>query len=222
MKFTICFNLTNTSEPLILGIISSNKIKSYVVFLTFSKQSIPLSDNSSIGLYFSNTLVATFKFNLLSSTTNILLFDKSKSTVVSTTFCSTTSLLIFWSIATVNLEPFPYVECTTILPPIKSINCLVIASPSPVPSIVVFLSSSSLWNLVNNLFISSVLIPLPESSTLTINLQILLFLTHLTLKSTYPVSVYLIAFVSKLTIIFFKLAWSPYNVDGISGAIFIL
>ena len=39
------------------------------------------------------------------------------------------------------------------------------ASPRPVPSIVVFLSSSSLLNFVNNELILSSFIPLPVSST---------------------------------------------------------
>ena len=62
-----------------------------------------------------------------------------------------------------NIDPFPYCESTLILPPIISTSALVIARPSPVPSVVVFLSTSNLSNLVNSLLIISFLIPLPVS-----------------------------------------------------------
>lgn len=54
-----------------------------------------------------------------------------------------------------------------------------------------FLSSSSLLNLVNNLLIFSGLIPLPVSSTDITNLEIFLVLIQLTSNSIIPFSVYL-------------------------------
>ena len=90
------------------------------------------------------------------------------------------------------------------------------ARPKPVPSIVVFLSSSNLWNFVNNLSIFSFFIPLPESSTEIISLVVLLLLMHFTSYFTKPLSVYLAALLNKLVIIFLRLAWSPYNTSGIS------
>ena len=47
------------------------------------------------------------------------------------------------------------------------------ASPSPVPSVVVFFSTSNRSNLVNNLLMFSAFIPLPVSFTLMINFEIL-------------------------------------------------
>lgn len=55
----------------------------------------------------------------------------------------------------------------------------------------VFLSSSSLLNLVNNLLIFSGLIPLSVSSTDITNLEIFLVLIQLTSNSIIPFSVYL-------------------------------
>ena len=129
-----------------------------------------------------------------------------------------TSLVIFWLKNTVNLDPSPYVESTTILPPIISTNDLVIASPSPVPSIVVFLSSSNLLNLVNKVSICSFFIPLPVSLTVIVSLDISFSFIQVTLKSIYPFSVYLTALDSKLVIICFTLPLSPYKVSGKSIA----
>ena len=90
-----------------------------------------------------------------------------------------------------------------------------IASPSPVPSTVVLFSTPSLSNLLNNLSIFSFLIPIPESSTDTINLITSPLITLLTLKSIYPSLVYLTELVSKFNITCLSLVPSPYKYSGI-------
>ena len=199
---------------------SSSKIKSYCSpRCIFSRQTNPLSQVITLSaLNLCKSLVATFKLREVSSTSKILIPCKSN-VVLYLLDCLTILLSILWLTTTVNLEPSPYTVWTIILPPINSINCLVIARPRPVPSIVVFLSSSSLWNLVNILSIFSFLIPRPESSTEIINFETSLVLTQLTSYLTKPLSVYLLALLSKFVITFFKLAWSPYKLSGISGAI---
>ena len=113
----------------------------------------------------------------------------------------------------------PYLDWTLILPPIISTNFLVIARPSPVPSVVVFRSIPSLSNFVNNFVISSSLIPRPVSCTAIIKLHISLLFIHLTDSLTTPSSVYLIELESKLLTICFTWVLSPNNSYGRSGAI---
>ena len=96
------------------------------------------------------------------------------------------------------IDPSLYLLSTLIVPPINSTNLLVMASPKPVPSAVVFLSTSSRSNFVNNLLISSALIPRPLSLTLMISKQVSCLLMHFTFNSTKPFSVYLMAFDNKL------------------------
>ena len=80
------------------------------------------------------------------------------------------------------------------------------ASPNPVPSILLFLSSSTLSNLKNILSKSSLFIPLPVSSTEIEILEILLSLIASTLSVILPESVYFTALVRILIIHFFKFA----------------
>mgnify|MGYP007068167062 CR=1 FL=1 len=70
-----------------------------------------------------------------------------------------------------------------------------IARPSPVPSVVELFSISSRSNFVNNLEISSFLIPLPVSLTLIIKIVSSSLLIHLEVNSTVPSLVYLIALI---------------------------
>ena len=134
---------------------------------------------------------------------------------------SPTSLLIFCGICTINIEPVPNCDCTFIEPPIISTIALVIARPRPVPSAVVFFSTSNLSNLVNNLFIYSAFIPLPVSLQVIIIFEMFFCKSfiHFTFKFISPASVYLIAFVSKLLTISLTLPLSPINSKGISSAI---
>ena len=88
------------------------------------------------------------------------------------------------------------------------------ARPKPVPSRVVFLSSSNLWNFVNSLSIFSGLIPLPVSSTDMIKLHLFLLFIHDNSNSIEPSSVYFAALVSKLVITSFTLELSPCNMAG--------
>ena len=74
------------------------------------------------------------------------------------------------------------------------------ASPKPVPSVVVFFSISNLSNLSNSLLIFSALIPRPVSLTVIIKLQMLSLFMHFTFNSISPCLVNLIALVSKLLI----------------------
>ena len=117
------------------------------------------------------------------------------------------------------MEPLPYCDDTFILPPISSTNFLVIASPSPVPSVVVFFSTSNRSNLVNNFFIFSSLIPIPESCTVSIIVDILSLFMHFALTFTNPLFVYFIALETRLLIICLICGLSPNNSYGISGAI---
>lgn len=112
-------------------------------------------------------------------------------------------------ICTTKIEPSLYLLSTLINPFINSTNFLVIANPNPVPSVVVFLSTSSRSNLVNNLLISSDFIPLPVSLTLIINRQFSPWLIQFTFNSIIPFSVYLMALESKLLIICFICDLSP-------------
>ena len=173
-------------------------------------------------------LLATLIFSLLSSTTRIdLLLQSTFLTFIPKfNFCvfvnSSFILLIFCGIVTINMEPLPYCDDTFIFPPISSTNFLVIASPSPVPSVVVFFSTSNRSNLVNNFFIFSSFIPIPESCTVNIIVQVLFLFIHLALTSINPSFVYFIAFETKLFIICFICGLSPSNSYGISSAIFNL
>ena len=151
-------------------------------------------------------LLATLIFSLLSSTTRIDLLLQSIFLIFKPrfNFCvfvkSLFILLIFCGICTINIEPVPYCDDTFILPPINSTNFLVIARPSPVPSAVVFLSTSNLSNFVNNFFIFSSLIPIPESCTVRIIVDILSLFIHLAFTSINPSLVYLIALDTRLLI----------------------
>ena len=73
-------------------------------------------------------------------------------------------------------------------------------------------------NRQNKQLISS-FIPLPVSSTDIINRIISSFITELILNVILPSSVYLAAFVSKLSITCFTLTLSPYNTLGIDSSI---
>ena len=93
------------------------------------------------------------------------------------------------------------------------------ASPKPVPSIVVFLSSSILSNFRNKFLILLSLIPRPVSLTEIYNtdLRLAISLTHVTCKTISPLSVYLAALVKIFKTICFNLPTSPFRVPGKSG-----
>ena len=93
------------------------------------------------------------------------------------------------------------------------------ASPKPVPSIVVFLSSSILSNFLNKFFKLLSLIPLPVSFTemYSIDLRFAISLTQVTCKTISPLSVYLAALVKIFKTICFSLPTSPFKVPGKSG-----
>ena len=108
------------------------------------------------------------------------------------------------------------------VPPIISTNNFVMARPNPVPSVVVFLSTSNRSNLLNNFVIFSALIPRPVSCTEIINKHLSSLFTHFTFKIISPLSVYFIALVNKLLIISLTCVLSPINSSGKSSAISIL
>ena len=74
----------------------------------------------------------------------------------STTFCG---------IEKEKVEPSPYTLSAEISPFIRLTNCLLMASPRPVPSILRFRLLSICWKDLNSLPISSGLMPIPVSDT---------------------------------------------------------
>ena len=185
--------------------------------------SLPFNVVSILALVFFNNPLKTSRFVLLSSTAKIFIFGISNSSLVLITSVFISSLMfslevdISCGIIIVNLEPTPTSLSTSILPFIASINFFVIASPRPVPSKTLFLSSSSLLNEVNRLSISFLLIPHPVSLTemITLTLSLSIFCT---LTSTFilPAAVYLSELSIKFNNICSILILSPISVCGIS------
>ena len=177
-----------------------------------SIHSSPLSTVSVVKPYSDSIFSATLRFSFESST--IREVTPLYLVILSVSVFSKTTFDISSGIVTENTLPTPYVLSTFIVPPSISTKLLVIARPSPVPSIDVFLSASSLSNFVNKWESCSSFIPRPVSFTIISKLHILSVFSTTTFKSTRPLSVYLIAFDSKFDIICFTLFRSPYKTLG--------
>ena len=100
------------------------------------------------------------------------------------------------------VDPLPYSLMTESFVPINERSSCTMLMPRPVPSIFLFLSSSSLWNGVKRASISSSLMPIPVSVTL--KLRFILFpagpsesSAKSTSRATEPSMVYFTAFVRR-------------------------
>ena len=110
-----------------------------------------------------------------------------------------------------NSDPFPYSLSQLRLPPISSANLLEISSPSPVPWIPLFFSSSSLSYAVKSFSLSSSFTPIPVSFTEKRSLHSSSFLSSMeTERANPPVSVYFTAFVRRFNTICLIFPASPY------------
>ena len=125
----------------------------------------------------------------------------------------------FCGITTTNSVPLPTCDFTSIFPFIKLTKLLVIDKPNPNPKVEEFFILSSLTKLSNILSINSSLIPIPVSLIVIVKLHISSLILESTLKHISPLSVYLVAFVNKFTIISFILSLSPYKNYDILGKI---
>ena len=217
----------NVSIPSMSGIIWSINIRSYSLSLISFRQSFPLVTASICAPVFFKRPLMTSRFISLSSTTSNLTPEASycsryclgRFTVywyqssnfptgcLSNTFCKT---------EIVKVEPLPYSLLISIVPCISLIIWFVIASPSPVPSMLRFLFSSSLTKDSNSLSWSSLRIPIPVSDTLIYrrNSSSDTF-TCLTESVMPPFCVYLTAFVNRFVTACLILSSSPYSRFGV-------
>mmetsp|Transcript_10357 Transcript_10357/g.15921 ORF Transcript_10357/g.15921 Transcript_10357/m.15921 type:complete len:206 (+) Transcript_10357:769-1386(+) len=148
----------------------------------------------------------------------------------------------------VNVVPFPISLSTSMDPPMRSMICLQMQSPSPVPRLLTSLCSARLSKEVNSLLYPSLLMPFPLSLIIILvrcltTLLLLLLTSHrglsarsgsetsqvsitLALISTLPPSsVNLRAFEVKLTTTCYRRPQSPYtcsNSREYSGAIWVV
>ena len=118
-----------------------------------------------------------------------------------------------------NTDPLPYSLVTSSRLPILPSSCAVIASPSPVPSIFRFFSSSTRRNASVRCSMSSVFIPMPESATPTFKVTVSSVLSKTaTCRHTNPFLVYFTALESRLNRICRMRTSSPSSLAGISGS----
>ena len=118
-------------------------------------------------------------------------------------------------------EPFVYMLSTVISPPIRSISCLQIDRPSPVPSILLISELSAREKLSKMRSITSFFMPIPVSATETVILHLLSdILSALAVSVTLPSFVYLAAFTRIFKSTCFILLGSPHKTDGSVCSIF--
>ena len=116
---------------------------------------------------------------------------------------------------TIKVVPTPYSLSTSIVPSISSIREWVIASPSPLPSTVLFLSTSNLLNLSKRESISSGFMPIPVSFTLRTRRIPFSCSIPLSESVILPSCVYFTALFKIFTITWRILISSPKSLSGI-------
>ena len=137
------------------GIIWSRKITSNDLFLRISRHSFPESAVVTLIFVSSRSPAITSRFISLSSTTSMCASGVMKLALYSSLFSCILSRFCAKSptgvasvttcfILAVKVVPSPYLLLTLIEPSIMLTRRIVILSPKPVPSIFLFLSSSSL------------------------------------------------------------------------------
>ncbi len=116
---------------------------------------------------------------------------------------------------TVNIDPSPKVDFTSISPPISSAKLFTSESPNPVPSICVILAvSCTRENGSKAICDCALVIPTPVSATLIVNSQSFAFCSAQMITDTEPIDVYLIAFEMRFVSICFSFTESVSIVEG--------
>ena len=169
--------LLRVSVPSSPGMRWSSSMTSYACLSAMAMASSPLSTESIKTPVFFRRFLTTRIFILVSSTRRILASGAWKDSVYFS-FLSSSRLPILYSpigsgfsifchTSNEKTEPSPYLLFTFRPLPIRSRSLVVMDMPSPVPSIVLFFTTSSLSKDSKSFCISLSLIPIPVSATST-------------------------------------------------------